>query len=48
MIRSYFGLSYAESEAVVQARQIDALARVHHLLRAQAPPPSDPRQLALF
>lgn len=41
-------LRYAESEATVQARQIDALARVHQMLRAQAPPPSDPRQLALF
>jgi hypothetical protein len=41
-------LRFAESEAAVHARKIDALARVHRLLRAQAPPPSDPRQLALF
>jgi hypothetical protein len=32
----------------VQARQIETLASVHRLLRTQAPPPSDPRQLPLF
>jgi len=41
-------LRFAESEAAVQARQTEALARVHRLLRSQAPAPSDPRQLALF
>lgn len=41
-------LHFAESAAAVHARQIDALARVHRLLRARAPSASDPRQLALF
>lgn len=41
-------LRFAESAAVVHARQIGALARAHRLLRARAPSSSDPRQLALF
>lgn len=41
-------LRFAEDDRAAHARQIDVLARAHRLLRAQAPPPSDPRQLALF
>lgn len=41
-------LRFAESEAVIHARQIDTLARVHRLLRVRPPSASDPRQLALF
>lgn len=41
-------LRFAENAAAVHARQIDALAHVHRLLRARAPSSSDPRQLALF
>ena len=40
-------LRFAEKVAV-QARQIETLASVHRMLRTQAPPASDPRQLALF
>jgi hypothetical protein len=40
-------LRFAEKVAV-QARQIETLASVHRMLRTQAPPPSDPRQMALF
>ncbi|MEI6862544.1 MAG: hypothetical protein WCL04_09865 [Verrucomicrobiota bacterium] len=35
-------------QATVQSRQITALAAVHRLLRVQAPPPDDSRQLLLF
>lgn len=41
-------LRFAESAPMIHARQIDALARAHRLLRARAPSASDPRQLALF
>jgi hypothetical protein len=35
-------------KAAAQSQQIEAMARVHRLLRATAPPPSDPRQITLF
>lgn len=35
-------------KAVVQARQIEALAQAHRFLRTKPPAPSDPNQLALF
>ena len=35
-------------KAQAHSRQIEAIAQVHRFLRAQAPPPSDPNQLALF
>jgi hypothetical protein len=41
-------LRFAENIEVAHARRIDALAALHRMLRAQAPPPTDPRQLALF
>lgn len=35
-------------KTVAQSRQIAALAQVHRCLRANAPAPSDPNQMALF
>lgn len=35
-------------KAAVQSRQIEAMAQVHRFLRANAPAPSDPNQMALF
>ncbi len=40
-------LRFAE-KASLQSRQIETLAAVHRLLRAQAPATSDPRQMGLF
>jgi hypothetical protein len=40
-------LRFAE-RALVQSRQIDAMAQVHRFLRATAPAPSDPNQTTLF
>jgi hypothetical protein len=40
-------LRFAET-ASLQSRQIEALASVHRMLRAQAPAPPDPHQMGLF
>jgi hypothetical protein len=40
-------LRFAEKSSA-HSRQIEALAQAHRLLRAHAPPPSDPNQMPLF
>jgi hypothetical protein len=41
-------LHFAPTEATARGRQVEALAQVHRLLRVQAAPEPDPRQMALF
>ena len=40
-------LRFAEKSSA-HSRQIETLAQAHRLLRANAPPPSDPNQMPLF
>ncbi|WP_404421601.1 hypothetical protein [Nibricoccus sp. IMCC34717] len=41
-------LQFAETTATAQAKEVEALAQVHRLLRVQAPPATDSRQMTLF